>query len=161
MKRWMTYSAVCLVIIGLAAWWFSPSQVIKRRTLSLLETLTMDAGTGRAARQVGVYSLNSMLAPQVELYTPSIREANGTFDRGELESAYSWLSQHARQTRFTHRRFESVSITGGEGSVSFILDALVELPNFRFADGAFDVTFRWRRDDHGKWRLFSATWIER
>jgi len=161
MNRLLTYAGVLLVIIGLATWWFSPRQVIKRRTLSLLETLTMDAGTGRLARQRGMYSLNSVLAPEVALHSPSIPEANGVFARSDLESAYSWLSQHARQTRFQHQRFDSVSVAGGEGTVVFTLDALVELATHRPADGSYDVTFRWRQDDHHKWRLTSATWIER
>ncbi|HSP42625.1 MAG TPA: hypothetical protein VLO11_07135 [Luteolibacter sp.] len=158
MKRYLPYAAAFLVLVLAAAWWFSPGQVIKRRTLSLLDTLTMEPGEARSGRALGSYSLNALLAPEVELDTPTIGEANGTFDRSELESAYSWLSSNARETRFKHERFESVTTEGDEGTVVFTLDALVELADRRPVDGHFEVTFRWRRDDLGKWRLHSASW---
>jgi hypothetical protein len=158
MKRYLPYAAVFLALVLAAAWWFSPAQVIKRRTLSLLDTLTMEPGEARSGRALGSYSLNALLAPEVELDTPTIGEANGTFDRGELESAYSWLSSNARETRFELDRFQSVTTEGDEGTVVFSLDALVELAERRPVDGHFEVTFRWRRDDLGKWRLHSASW---
>ncbi len=158
MKRYLPYAAAFLVLLLAAIWWFSPGQVIKRRTLSLLDTLTMEPGEARSGRALGTYSLNALLAPEVELDTPTIGEANGTFDRSELESAYSWLSSHARETRFQHDRFESVTTDGDEGTVVFTLDALVELADRRPVDGRFEVTFRWQRDDLGKWRLHSASW---
>ena len=43
--------------------------------------------------------------------------------------------------------------------VVFSLDALVELPTYRPADGSYRVTYEWRREDDA-WRLFRATWLE-
>ncbi len=160
MKRYLPYAAVFLVILLAAAWWFSPAQVIKRRTLSLLDTLTMEPGEARSGRAIGSYALNALLAPEVELDTPTIGEANGTFERSELESAYSWLSSHASETRFDLDRFDSCVTDGDEGTVVFTLDALVELSDRRPVDGSFQVTFRWRRDNLGKWRLHSAAWTQ-
>jgi hypothetical protein len=160
MKR-LVISCVIVALIGaFAVWWFSPSQVLKRRTITLLETLTMDSGTGRSARQMGVYSLNALLASEVELDTPAIEQANGTFERSELESAFSWLCQQAKQTRFELVGFDSVTVTGDVGEVAFSLEALVELPAYRPADGHYQVTFRWRREDE-TWRLERATWLEK
>ena len=158
MKRLIPVVAILVVLLLAAAWWFSPRQIIKRRTLTLLETLTMEADQGRSGRQLGTYSLNALLAPEVELKTPTIEEANGTFDRSELESAYSWLSSHAKETRFRHESFGSVTTNGDMGTVVFTLEALVELADRRPVDGRFEVTFHWQRDDHGKWLLASAIW---
>lgn len=159
MKRFAITAAALLALAGFLVWWFSPVQVLKRRTLSLLETLTMDAGTGKSTRQLGVYSLNALLAPEVELRTPTIAQANGTFERSELESAFSWLCQQAKQTRFELDEFHSVEIAGDRGEVVFSLDALVELPAYRPADGRFQVTFHWQRVEE-VWRLTSAEWLE-
>jgi len=158
MRKIIPYAATLLVLVLAAAWWFSPRQVLKRRTISLLNTLTMEAGEGRSGRALGSYSLNALLAPEVELDTPTISEANGTFDRSELESAYSWLARNVRQSRFEHDRFVSITASGDRGVVVFTLEALVELSNHRPVDGNFEVTFRWQLDDRGKWRLHSATW---
>jgi hypothetical protein len=159
MKRMMIPALALALLAGFAVWWFSPAQVIKRRTNSLLETLTLDAGTGRAARQMGVYSLNALLAAEVQLETPTIDQANGTFDRADLESAYTWLCGQARQMRFDMRRIHSIDVTGDRGIVEFSLEALVELPTYRPADGNYRVTFEWRREED-TWRLARATWLE-
>jgi hypothetical protein len=158
MKRIIPYAAVILVLALAAAWWFSPRQVLKRRTTTLLETLTMQAGEGRAGRALGSYSLNALLAPEMELITPTISEANGTFDRSDLESAFSWLARNARQTRFKPDRFVSITAGSGNGVVTLTVEALVELQDHRPVDGHFEATLRWQIDDRKKWRLHSATW---
>jgi hypothetical protein len=154
---------ICVFIIVLSAafalWWFSPKQVLKRRTVSLLETLTLDSGTSRNGRKLAVYSLNALLASEVTLENPAISEANGTFERQEMESAFSWICQQAKQTRFELEDIESVSISGDTGDVACVLEALVELPNVRLADGIYQARFSWRREDH-QWRLERAVWAE-
>lgn len=159
MKR-LALPVVIFAILGaFAFWWFSPTQILKRRTQTLLQTLTLDSGTGKASRQMGVYSLNSLLASEVELDTPTLKEANGTFERSEMESAFSWLCDQAKQTRFDLEKLRSVKIDGEHAEVAFFLNAVVELPSYRPVDGRFDVTFHWKREDD-KWRLARATWVE-
>jgi hypothetical protein len=159
MKRF-ALPVVLLALIGaIAFWWFSPVQVVKRRTNTLLQTLTLESGSGRGGRHLASYSLNALLASQVELESPSIREANGVFDRAEMESAFSWLCDQAKQTRFDLKNFHSFSIDGDQADVSCSLIALVELPNYRPADGTYEVDFQWQREKDG-WRLKSARWSE-
>lgn len=159
MKRFGLPVFILALLGAFAFWWFSPVQVLKRRTQTLLETLTLESGSGKAARQMGAYSLNALLASEVELDTPTLQEANGTFERSEMESAFSWLCEQARQTRFELEEFRSVKIDGARADVAFILDALVELPTERPADGRYEVTFRWQLDDDG-WHLSRASWVE-
>lgn len=157
MKR-LTLTVIIVVVLALfGVWWFSPTQVVKRRTQSLLSTLTLEAGAGKATRQMGTFSLNGLLAPEVELDTPTISEANGTFDHTELESAYSWLCEQAKQTHFKLLKLKSITVNGDTAKVEFTLDGLVELPVYRPADGIYDVTFDWRKHKDG-WRLKRATW---
>lgn len=159
MKRYIIPAVVALAFIAFGVWWFSPTQVVKRRCNSLLSTLTMDAGTGTVSRQAGSYSLNALLAAEVRLDTPTISEANGIFERSELESAYSWLSGAAKETRFELQKFRSISVTGDKASVELTLIGLVVLPTYRPADGTYDVTFQWEKQKDG-WRLESATWTQ-
>jgi hypothetical protein len=157
MKRFGLPIVILAVLGAFLFWWFSPVQVVKRRTHTLLETLTMESVSGKASRQTGVYSLNALLAGEVELVTPTIPEANGTFDRSEMESAYSWLAGQAKQTRFELLEIHSITIDGNQADVSFSLEALVELPSSRPADGRYVVTFRWVNDENS-WRLARAEW---
>jgi len=157
MKR--IFPAILLLALAGAFlyWWFSPVQVVKRRTGSFLKILTLQASESPASRQLGAYSLNALLAEQVALESTTINEANGTFERPELESAYAWLCQQARQTRFDIVKFESVAVTGKRAKVTFTLDALVELPTHRPADGIYQVVFDWQETNDG-WRLATAKW---
>lgn len=159
MKRPAILLLVAAILIALGVWWFSPGQVLKRKSLSLLSTLTMESGVGAVSRQAGAYSLNALLAKEVELDTPTIKEANGTFERSELESAYSWLSNQAKQTRFELKDLRSVKVNGKEAVVELSLEGLVELPTYRPADGTYNVIFNWRQEEDG-WRLYRATWTE-
>ncbi len=157
MKRFASLAVSLAVAVIFGVWWFSPTQVLKRRTESLLATLTLDSGTGKAGRQMAAYSLNALLASQVELENPEIQEANGSFERAELESAFSWLCNQARQTRFEAGKFHSVSVSGDAAKVRLSLTGLVELPTYRPADGTYEVTFDWQKEEDG-WRLSRAVW---
>ena len=159
MKRIVPIIVIVVLVAAFGYWWYSPTHVLKRRTDSLLQTLTLELSTGTAARQMGVYSFNSLLAEDVELNSASIADANGVFARSEMESAYSWLCEQAKQTRFERVTFDSVTIDADSGEVKFTLKALVELPNSRLADGIYQTTFRWQKTDSG-WLLNRADWNE-
>lgn len=160
MKRIAPVIVVIVIALAAAIWWFSPQQVVKRRTATLLRTLTLEPGTGKASRQMGVYSLNALLAKEVTLENPAIQEANGTFDREELGSAFSWICEQARRTQFDLHSIESITVIGNQADLSFTLNALAEMPDYRPADGEYNVRFRWIRDDQEGWRLSRAQWRE-
>ena len=157
MKRLIISLAILALLGGFATWWFSDTQVLKRRTQSLLTTLTLDSGTGKVGRQMGTYSLNALLAGEVALDTPTIKEANGTIQRDELESLFSWLCNQAKETRFELLDLRSVTVNGDKATVNLTLIGLVVLPNYRPADGKYDVTFDWQKEKDG-WRLTRASW---
>lgn len=159
MKKFVIFALIIALIGGIAVWWFSPTQVVKRRTLTLFRTLTLEAGSGNAGRQMGTYSLNALLAPQIELENPTIKEASGSFERSEMESAFSWLCSTAKQTRFELDHFQSVVVEGAHAKVNVTLKGLVELPNYKPADGKYDALFDWVKEKDG-WRLSGATWKE-
>ncbi len=159
MKRLALFGLIGAILVALAMWWFSPVQVIKRRTETLFGTLTLKPGSGSATRQMGTYSLNALLASEVTLENPTLKEASGTFDRQEMESAYSWLCNQAKQTRFELVKFHSVRITDDHATVDLTLDGLVELPTYNPADGKYDATFDWVKEKDG-WRLEKASWKE-
>jgi len=147
MKKRLLISIVSIIVVLSAAWWFSPEQVIKRRSISLFEILTIDLSKPPTTRALAVYSLHPYLATEVEVSTPTPDEANGTFAREELESAFSSICQHALQCRFSEPVFEQVSIDGKRASVELNLQANVEFPGLRIADGPFRVKLDWLRGE--------------
>ncbi len=159
MKRYALAALTVILLGAIAWWWFSPTEVLKRRTRTLLSTLTLESGSGTAGRQMGTYSLNALLADEVKLENPTLQQANGDFDRSDLESAYSWLCGQAKQTRFEVEAFRAIDVAGEKARVEFSLEGLVELPTYRPVDGRFDAVFDWVKESDG-WRLSSASWKE-
>jgi len=158
MKR-LALTALILALLGsFIYWWWLPTQVLKRHTSQILHTLTLEPGTGRSARQLGVYALNALLASSVQLDTPTLPGANGTFDRSEIESAFSWLCEQAKQSHFKLEKFHSVTIDGDQADVAFAIEALVELPGSRPVEGHYEVTFRWQLE-HDTWHLTRSNWL--
>ena len=147
MKKRVLISIASIIVVLSAAWWFSPEQVIKRRSISLFEVLTIDLGKPPTTRALAVYSLHPFLAAEVEVYTPTPEEANGTFAREELESAFSSICQHALQCRFSKPVFEHVKIDGKRASLEMTLQTKVEFPEMRIADGPFRVKLEWLRGE--------------
>ena len=159
MKRALIIATVLILAVGFGVWWFSPTQVVKRRTTELLDTMSFGEGTGKPARGLRVYAISRMLDEVVHLETPTISEANGTFERSELESGFSFLLNRAKRSEFSVEDFSSVTVDGDSATVVFTVEALVELPTYRPADGRYEVEFSWKRAEDG-WRLSRAKWME-
>lgn len=160
MKR-LIFTVCTLALLGIFAFgWFRPNQVLQRRTRKFLHTLTLVSGSARSDRQLGIYALNGLLASQVELNAPpSLDEANGIFERSEIQSAFSWLCDQAKQTRFDLKNFHSVTITGDQAEAAFSLEALVELPSDRPVDGTYEVIIHWQKENKA-WHIARVTWEE-
>jgi len=159
MKRILIPLAAIAVIAGFLVWWFSPTQVVKRRTNRLMEVMSMSEGSSPATRQLGVYSLNALIARELVLDTPTISDANGIFERSQIESGFSWLAGAAKSSALKIKEIESITVNGNEATVKATIDAVVILSDYRPADGIYDVELDWRKEEDG-WRLTRALWID-
>ena len=158
MQRSLLGLTAIAVLVGFLFWWFSPVQVVKRRSNLLWSTLTLEEGGGKGSRHAGVYTLNALLAPEVALESPEVAQANGTFERSELENAFSWLCDRVRVARFEGRGFDKVVVEDGRAIVTMDVDAMVDLGDRRPLDGRHRVILEWTRDDRHSWRLARASW---
>jgi hypothetical protein len=155
-KIWIALITAAL-LIPLGMWWFSPEQVIMRRTKHLMEVLSLSEGSGVPLRQAKVFSMNALLAPEVELIIPEISDANGSFDKQEMESAFSWICQNAKHSRFDVIAFRDVKVAGDTATVRFLAEGYIELGSGRPADGTFEVTIVWKKGGDG-WRYQKVVW---
>ena len=159
MKRPATILALLLILIGFGIWWFSPTQVVKRRTHDLCKVLTLDAGTPPAGRTLGAFKLDRLLQPNVELDIPSIPDASGTLERSDIDSSFKWLCANAKETRFKIIRIDSIFIDRDLANVRARLEAHVLLSGTQLVDSPGDASFTWRKTEDG-WRLEKASWSE-
>lgn len=157
MRRFLIPLVFLLAVAGFLFWWFSPGQVVKRRTATLFSKVTLEAGTPATSRALNSYTLEQLLGPRVSLSATAFEEANGSFERSELISAFQAVCQQVKETKFHIRRIESIQIDGTRATVVAALDALVAFPSYQPANGPAHATLVWRQADDG-WRLESLVW---
>jgi ketosteroid isomerase-like protein len=157
MRRFAFFAAVAVIAAGFLFWWFSPGQVVKRRTKNLIDLANLEAGTGTASRALGTFTLTKLLDDPVALSVPSVEEANGRFARQELEAGYQWFCRSAKESRVKVTGFDEISVVGDEATVRATLDAQVVFPTYRPSDGPVQATSEWRKRDDG-WRLVRLVW---
>lgn len=154
-KLWIALAAL-VIHIPLGIWWFSDEQVVMRRTKHLMEVISMSVGRG-GLRHAKVFSMNGMLAPEVEMETPDIPDANGIFNKQEMESAFSWICQYAKSSSFRVTDFRKVEVDRERAKVYATVEGFMELPTYRPADGKFDVRIDWEKGGDG-WRFSKLVW---
>ena len=159
MKRLFVILPVVAVVVGFLVWWLSPTQQVKRQTGKLMKTLTVEQGTSPAVRQLGGYSLNGLIAKELILETPTISEANGTFEREQIETGFSWMVGQAKFTKFKVRDFETVEVNGTRAKVTAIIEGTVAFALYRPVDGPYRVEMDWEKEEDG-WHLSRAKWTE-
>ncbi len=159
MNRHLVAGLVALVVLGMVVWWYTPAQVLKRRSAGLLDSLSFSGGTGIPARQLSGYSFGALLADEVELDSHGIPEADGTFSRATLEAGHAALASYARESGFEIEKIHFVAVDGDHGHVSLTIDGFVQLPDYRPVDGRYQVDLHWRRSETG-WHLYRAVWRE-
>lgn len=160
MNRALTGIAILLALCGFLLWWFHPQQTLKRRSKSLMNTLSLAEGAGAASRNLKLNSLSRAIADEVTVAGSGDRRADGTFRRESVEAGFTWLTRNARSSRFRIRHFDSVTISGDVGTVIASVDAEVILPENTPLDGIYSVTLSWRGHANA-WRLTAAEWHPR
>jgi hypothetical protein len=150
-KRALVAGSLAVICIAFGIWWFSGTQVLKRRTRALLDTVTVDAGSGKIARGLQASGIDGFLAPTIKLAVPSDL-ASGTWSRDEVAAGFRYVAEAADSTRFEIRDLESVAITGDRATVVAVLDANVHVDRQARIDGPYRTEFDWQKID-GRWRI--------
>lgn len=150
MKRVVFILVVGLILIATLFWWFSPTQMLKRKTASLMGLMNL-SGTGEA-RVMEVNAFRGLLADNVEMELSFRTGLDPVLGRDDIVSGYVMLSRRVQKSRFELLRYESVQIDGDAADVAFIMKGLVELPEIRILDGEYRMVFHWLEQE-GDWRL--------
>ncbi len=160
MKRILIPLVSAVILAAFFGWWLSPGEVVKRRTKSLMNTLTIGEGSGAATRHAGNFSLERLIAERLALETPVYEEASGEYDRTQITSGFSAMAGQAKFTKFRVEEFHSITFAGEEALVSATVEAVVALQEYRPLDGLYEVEFVWTHGDDG-WRLSRMKWSGR
>lgn len=161
MKKLLIPVVALVAVVAVLLWFFSPEQVVKRRTGKLMSILTMEeTGGGANSRQLSALGLGTLIADELALETPTIEEANGVHQRTDIESGFGGLTRIANFTKFELVEYHAITILGDDARVSATIEAVVALPSYRPADGLYEVELDWKKEKDGVWRLSRAKWQE-
>jgi hypothetical protein len=146
-----------LLLIPFSMWWSSDERAVKRRSNHLMDVLTISADTGGVFRQAKVFSINGILAPQLEIESSTIPEANGSFEKDRIEAAFSWICRNAKESEFEITEFVEIEVEGDSAMVKARVEGFIDLSSRRPVDGLSDVILHWVKRD-GEWVLTKMTW---
>ena len=150
-----------LVLAGLAFWWFSPTQVLKRRTAAFIDTANVPVAMSDLGRSARGKHVSDYLANRISVKSPEAlaEEVGREFTRDEAAGLYSGVARYCKEISITDLEFEAVEVDGDVASVRFTADTIVDLPNRRPVDGLITANSFWRKTDNG-WLLESFEWSE-
>jgi hypothetical protein len=154
-KKRIAAAVLLAALISMGLWWFSPEQVLRRRTEKLVELFSLSEDK-RGLKQMRVFAMNKMLCPQVELIIPDVLEANGSFDKAEIEAAFSWICQNATRSHFEIVSFRDVNVSGEKARLSFAAEGSIQFRNTGPVEGGFDVAIIWKKAEDG-WHFEKVT----
>lgn len=158
-KLYIIAGAFLLLMIPFAMWWSSDDREIKRRSDHLMDVITISADTAGIFRQAKSLSINGMIAPKLEMQCPTISQANGTFVREDIESAFSWICRNAKESEFEIIEFVDVDIQNDQATVVTQVEGFIDISGKRLTDGISDVTLHWEKHNDD-WVLAKIIWNE-
>lgn len=155
---------VAVVIVGI--WWFSPTEVLKRRVADLLDAAEVSELSTDLARQTKGQKIAEYFAEQVKIEPPeemdgSVRDRinRDQLSRDRLITLYTMAARGSKEISFTDVEVHDVQHDNDRAQVRFQVDCVVDLGTQRPVDGLLDVVSLWvkRNDD---WQLVELSWTE-
>lgn len=161
MKRILMVILGVVVAGAFVAWWFSPTQVLQRRVSSLLDTASVPPGMSDAGRKARGAHLAKYLSRQVAVHPPESFDApvTGSVARDTASALYSGAASYCKEITFADLTFDDVQPNGETATITFRVDAIVDLPTRRPVDGILNVDSHWEKVD-GAWLLTELSWTE-
>lgn len=163
MKRLVPIGAI-IVLAALAIWWFLPTQRMKRRVASMIETANVPSNMMDVARKTRGTNLAKYLAPEIRIDAPENtdeRLLRDSIDRDRATVYYSGAASLAKRISLADLKIGTISFDGDTAKVGFELDAIVELPGRTPIDGILVVDSHWIHSDEEGWRMDAIGWLER
>lgn len=161
MKRLSALLVLLIAAGGLAYWWFSPAEILKRRLGNLLGSAEVsstmsDIGRGARGPRIADY-----FADPVRFFPPSSLpyDLGGSLGRERLSSLYSLVAKNCREISFTDLEILEVAVEDETAEIRFRVDALVDLGSRRPADGILEVRSAWIKRE-GDWQIEELRWTE-
>jgi hypothetical protein len=153
MKKSLVITTIAFVLtIGFFVWWFSDTQVIKRRTTDLTEVFTIKADNGKAARITKNQALGELVDKDFSC-TIDLENYNGEHGKDELLEVHLYLGQACESSAVRVGDIEIVSITDGRAEVKSDFSISVRIKGGKSYSESAPATLIWTKSNNDSWKL--------
>lgn len=147
---------VFILIIGFLIWWFSDTQVVKRRTEELTHIFTIKADDGKSARVSKNQDLGELLS---RTFSCSIELDSYQRDlqRDDLINAHLYLGQICQSSSVQIGEITIISLNDDSATVQADFSISVQEKGGRSHSESAPATLIWKKTEGGSWRLDEVT----
>lgn len=158
-RRISIFALIVVLLLAFVGWWYSPTQVLKRRCDSFFNVISFSEKQAPAARHVQALKLADYLDRDVAISGKKLpEEIESPVSRGEMQAIFSAASDACRFIAITDRKFEFIGITGDDATVQALVKVAIGHPE---GDKGFSGTHRlmlsWHRAKQ-VWGLTKVAW---
>lgn len=158
-RRISIFALLGVLLLGFLGWWYSPTQILKRRCDSFFNVISFSEKQKSAARQVQALKLADFLDRDVALSGQEIsEEIESPVSRGEMQAIFSAVSGACTFIAITQRQYEFIGIAGDEATVQVTVHlAIGHAEGARRFNGTQRLMLSWHRAKN-VWALSKVAW---
>jgi len=146
--------AIFVVIVGVLMWWFSDTQVIKRQTQQLADSLTIAKTDGKTARLSKTQDFSGLLASSVSCNI-DIADYKSELGANDLKEAHHMMAHYCESSSAQASQIEITAISDARSTVTADIDlAVIEKGGTKHGEPCKAILI-WEKNDSGKWKLES------
>ena len=155
-KSWIIIATVIAIIVGFLMWWFSDTQVLKRRTQELTELFSFEADGSKVTRINKNRLLGEILDKDFSCII-QLESYRGEHHAGELVEGHIYLGQVCETSSVDMADFEITSIDDNEATIvaHFSIYLAMKKGGRNYAEES-PVTLTWEKSPEGLWLLNGA-----
>jgi hypothetical protein len=158
-RRISIFALLGVLLLAFAVWWYSPTQVLKRRCDSFFNVISFSEKQESAARHVQALKLADYLDRDVAISGQELsEEIDSPVSRGEMQAIFSAAGDACTFIAITERRFEFIGIDGDDATVQVTINLAIGHPEgARRFNGTHRMMLSWHRAKP-VWVLSKVAW---
>ena len=146
-RRISIFALLGVLLLGFMGWWYSPTQVMKRRCDSFFNVISFSEKQEPTAKQVQALKLADFLDRDITISGPQIsEEIESPISRGELQAVFSAIAEASSFIAITEREYEFIGVDGDEATAQVMVTVEIGHPEAasRF-NGSHRMMLNWHR----------------
>lgn len=146
----MLISLVAIIIV--LVWWFSPSQIIKRQTQTIVQCLDIPETATKTYRALKTNSFSNLLAKNVSCRV-DIAEYKSKFSRDQLIESHQMYAYNVASAVAEASNIKVHIIDDKNARANTDIYFAITSKKIAAISEKIELNLDWKKTDTGKWRL--------